>query len=76
MAQQLLENPLLQEATGALEADLLQQMYVVDLADNDAHTRLILALQTSKALTRHLWRTVQDGAQASEQINLRGSRID
>lgn len=76
MAQQLLENPLLQEAVSALEADLLSQMKTVSLADSEAHSRLILALQMSSAVTRHLWRVVQDGTTAREQIKLRGSRID
>jgi hypothetical protein len=61
---------------GALEADLVSQMKSVRLDDPEAHTRLVLALQMSSAVTRHLWRTVQDGATAREQIQLRGSRID
>lgn len=73
-AQQLLENPLLQEAVGAVEADLVHQMKVVRLDDKEAHTRLVMALQTCNSMTRHLWNIVKDGQAA--QFNIRGSRID
>ena len=75
-AQQLLENPLLQEAVGALEADLIAQIKAVRLDDKEAHTRLVMAFQISSTVTRHLWNTVQDGAHAREQIRLHGSRLD
>ena len=75
-AQQLLENPVLQEAVQAMEADLLNQMQHVSLADREAHTRLMIGLQTTQAVKRHLWRMIQDGAAAVEQIRLRGRRID
>lgn len=75
-AQRLLENPLLQEAVSALEADLLGQMRAVRLDDADAHTRLVLALQMSSAVSRYLWNAIQDGASATERIQLRGSRLD
>jgi hypothetical protein len=61
---------------GALEADLVAQMKAVSLADVEAHTRLVLALQMSSTVTRHLWSAVQDGAHAHAQINLRGKRLD
>jgi len=51
-------------------------MKAVRLDDEKAHTRLVLALQVSSAITRHLWNTVQDGNNASERINLRGTRLD
>lgn len=73
-AQQLLENPLLQEAFSAVEADLLQQMRAARLDDKDGHTRLVMALQMSNAINRHLWLVIQDGQAA--QLNVRGSRID
>jgi hypothetical protein len=73
-AQQLLENPLLQEAFGAVEADLLQQMRSVRLDDKEGHTRLVMALQTCHSMTRHLWLIIQDGQ--ATQFNIRGSRID
>lgn len=73
-AQQLLENPLLQEAFSAVEADLLQQMRAVRLDDKDGHTRLVMALQMSNAINRHLWLVIQDGQ--ATQLNVRGSRID
>jgi hypothetical protein len=75
-AQQLLENPLLQEALGALEADVLAQMHAVSLADKDAHTRLILALQMGNAVDRYLWQRIQDGHKATESLRFRGSRLD
>lgn len=73
-AQQLLENPLLQEAFGAVEADLLKQMRSVRLDDKEGHTRLVMALQMSHAINRHLWLLIHDGQAA--QFNIRGSRID
>lgn len=73
-AQQLLENPLLQEAFGALETDLLNQMRSVRLDDKEGHTRLVMALQMGNAINRHLWLVIQDGQAA--QLNVRGSRID
>jgi hypothetical protein len=48
----------------------------VRLDDTDSHTRLVLALQMTSAVTRSLWNTVQNGVTAREQIQLRGSRID
>ena len=76
MAQQLLENPLLQESVSALKADIVAQMEAVALADADAHTRLVMALQITDAVTRHLWRTVQEGVTAEDTIKLRGKRLD
>jgi hypothetical protein len=76
MAQQLLENPLLQEAVGALEADLVAQLRAVSLADSEAHTRLVMAFQISSAVSRYLWGAINDGARAREQLQIRGSRID
>jgi hypothetical protein len=64
------------EAVGALEADLVAQMKSARLDDHDGHTRLIMALQISSAVPRHLWHVVQNGVQAQEQLQLRGSRID
>lgn len=75
-ARELLDNVLLREAIAAIEADILQQMRMVKLDDADAHTRLVLALQTAGAVNRRLWHLIQDGNAALEQINLRGKRID
>ncbi len=61
---------------GALEADLVAQMKAVRLDDEKSHTRLVLALQISSAVTRHLWNAVQDGVEAQERIQLRGKRLD
>jgi len=73
-AQQLLDNPVLQEAFNAVQADMLQQIKSCRLDDKDGHTRLVMALQMSQAVTRHLWLLIQDGQAA--QLNVRGSRID
>jgi hypothetical protein len=75
-AQQLLDNEVLQSAFYALTADLLRQIDQVKLDDKDGHTRLVMALQMSKAIERQLWLLVQDGHEAVQQINLRGKRID
>lgn len=55
---------------------MLKQMHHVKLDDVDAHTRLILALQVSQAVNRHLWGVIQDGEIARQELNLRGRRID
>lgn len=60
----------------ALDRDLLSQMRQVSLADKEAHTRLVVGLQTNAAVQRHLWMMIQDGVSAAQEINLRGKRID
>jgi hypothetical protein len=60
----------------ALDRDLLNQLRQVSLADKDAHTRLVMGLQTNAAVQRHLWMMIQDGVNAEQQIQLRGRRID
>lgn len=72
----MLRNPLLLEAFNSIEGELLRQMYGVRLDDNDGHTRLVLALQTGRAVSRYLWSAVQDGVTASHDLQLRGRRID
>jgi hypothetical protein len=75
-AEQLLRNPLLNEAIISIEQDLLAQMRAVKLDDVNSHTRLILALQTNQAVSRALWARIQDGHRAQDELNLRGRRID
>lgn len=75
-AEQLLSNPLIQEAFSSAETDILAQLYAVKLSDTEAHTRLVLALQTSRCINRYLWGVIQDGISAREEINVRGRRID
>lgn len=75
-AEQLLSNPLILEAFSSAEADILAQLYAVKLSDPEAHTRLVLALQTSRCIHRYLWGVIQDGASAQQEINMRGRRID
>lgn len=60
----------------ALEHDLLNQMRQVSLADKEAHTRLVIGLQTNNAVRRHLWMMIQDGHASVQDIRLRGKRID
>lgn len=74
--QELLSNPLLNDAFVSLETDLLAQMRVVKLDDVHAHTRLVLALQVSRAVSRQLWNLIQDGERAGMEIQLRGRRLD
>lgn len=73
-AQQLLDNPLLQEAFTSAQNDLVNQMKSCRLDDKDGHTRLVMALQISQSVNRYLWLVIQDGQAA--QLNVRGSRID
>lgn len=75
-ARELLENSLLNEAIISIQHDLLRQMEAVKLDDVAAHTRLIIALQVNNAVQRSLWSRIQDGQGASQEINLRGRRID
>jgi len=60
----------------AEEASILAQMRQCSLADKEAHTRLVMALQIASAVNRNLWQRIQDGHEAAESIRLRGSRID
>jgi hypothetical protein len=71
-----MQNPLLQEALWALEADLISQLRSVSLADVNSHTRLAMAFQVTSAVTRHLSHLIHDGQVAGESIQLRGKRID
>lgn len=73
-AQQLLDNPLLQEAFTSAQNDLVNQMKSCRLDDKEGHTRLVMALQISQSVNRYLWLVIQDGQAA--QLNVRGSRID
>jgi hypothetical protein len=36
----------------------------------------VIAMQISSAVSRNLWSFIQDGHEATQQINLRGKRID
>lgn len=60
----------------SLQEDLMAQMRQVSLSDREAHTRLVLALQVSQAISKHLWLLIQTGKEAEQSIKLRGSRID
>jgi hypothetical protein len=51
-------------------------MYQVRLDDAAAHTRLVLALQAGRSVGKFLWLSVQDGASAGQELDLRGRRID
>lgn len=75
-AHELMQNSLLRESINSVEATLLKQMHQVKLDDVDGHTRLILALQVSHAVNRHLWAVMQDGELANQELRLRGRRID
>lgn len=75
-ARNLLENPLLREAFEAVEVDLIGQMRRAKLDDTGGHTRLVMALQIANAVRGHLWQLMHDGVTASEEIRLRGKRID
>jgi hypothetical protein len=72
----LLQNSLLRESINSVEATLLKQMHHVKLDDVAGHTRLIIALQVSQAVNRHLWSVIQDGEAAAQELRLRGRRID
>jgi hypothetical protein len=75
-AKELLENPLLSETLGNLRADLLGQIASASLSDKDSHTRLVMAVQMSGAIERHLKKMINEGGIAAEAIAIRGKRID
>jgi hypothetical protein len=72
----LLSNSLLREVVAAEEANVVEQMKRCSVSDKEMHTRLVMALQISGAVQRHLWARIQDGEIAMGDIDLRGSRID
>ena len=76
LAKELLANPLLREAWQAVRTDLNTQLMEVSLADVSSHTRLVTALQITRAVERHWTNLVELGDAAVERINLRGKRID
>lgn len=75
-AEQLLSNELFVESLANVEKDILDQLRCVRLDDEQAHSRLVMALQVTHAVQKQIWMMVQDGFQAVEQLNLRGRRID
>lgn len=75
-AQELLNNALFQESLTAVRADLNAQLMAVSLHDVQAHTRLVIAMQVTRAVERHLVSIVETGIAAAGEIDLRGSRID
>jgi hypothetical protein len=52
------------------------QLLRVNLSDSGAHTRLVTAMQVTRAVERHLLDIIDSGAAAVEAINLHGRRID
>lgn len=60
----------------AEEARILNQMRQCSLADKETHTRLVMALQMSTAVSRNLWVMIQEGHEAAEALRVRGRRID
>ncbi len=75
-AQELLSSSLLREAVYTEEMNILNQMRQCSLSDKESHTRLVMALQMSSAVTRNLWRMINDGNEAAESIRMRGTRLD
>jgi hypothetical protein len=71
-----LANPLLRESLQAVRDDLNAQLLRVNLSDSGAHTRLVTAMQVTRAVERHLLDIIDSGAAAVEAINLHGRRID
>jgi hypothetical protein len=65
---------MLQEAISAVEHDLIAQMHAVKLNEHESHTRLIMALQLSQTVNKHLWLTIQDGELADAELDV--TRID
>lgn len=75
-AEQLLRDPMLAECMQAIETDLIEQMRDASLDKQDMHTRLITALQCTRAIERRLWQLLQLGHAAQQRIEMKGRRID
>lgn len=75
-AAELLNNALFQESLTAVRNDLNAQLMAVSLHDVEAHTRLVIAMQVTRAVERHLISIVETGRAAVAELDLSGSRID
>lgn len=75
-AEQLLRDPMLAECMQAIEIDLIEQMRDASLDKQDMHTRLITALQCTRAIERRLMQLLQHGHAAMQRIEMKGRRID
>lgn len=75
-AAELLSNPLFHESLTAVRNDLNAQLMAVSLHDVEAHTRLVIAMQVTRAVERHLISIVETGRAAVAELDLSGSRID
>lgn len=75
-AQQVIESPLYREAWQKLEETLQQLRMKVPIADQTAHTRLILMEQLAGQLREFLEQTMQTGKLATLQMQTEQSRMD
>jgi hypothetical protein len=58
-----------------MQSDVINQMQRVGLSDTDAHTRLVMALQMSTAVTRRLHAHINDGHAVAQVIALHADRV-
>lgn len=75
-AEQLLSNDLFIESLASVENDVLEQLRHAHINDKEGHTNLVIALQVTRAVQHQIWLAVQDGINATEELNMRGRRID
>ena len=75
-AQQLLSDPMLSDALWAIDSEIIDEIRKVKLDDSTGHSRLIIALQVSDGIRRHLYKVLHEGFEAQQRIEMRGRRLD
>jgi hypothetical protein len=67
-ARYILEHPVFRDAIEGVRKGIIGQIASVKLDDRDAHTNLVLALQTLEAIERHLRRAMETGQVAEAEL--------
>jgi len=67
-AKQLLDNPLLQEAFIAVEANLVKALTDSPMGDEKTHNRLAIALQLLKQIEKSITLHIETGKMAQIQV--------
>jgi len=68
-ARQVLDSDVFQQAWGAAEDSIFQQMVEVSLRDTEMHTKLIMALQVLGNVRKYINTQVETGEMANLQLN-------
>lgn len=67
---------MLAEAIWAVDTDVIEQLREVRLDLTEQHSRLVTALQVTRAVHRYLHKVILDGYNAQQMLDLKGRRID